>query len=270
MVLLLLQHILLAEFCTAQLFPAADALRSAGYTVITDLLQVTSTVSQLPRQFTLFAPLDTAFAFLMADPARADLLRYHVATQRLVFDNLTSLPLGARIETMLPDHTILVTSLEGELLRAGHLSLDGVQIVEPDLFVNEEIAVHGIAEVMNPYIFGVDLRINSTQSVPEARLPLINLTDVIPPLVTLPEPGQLTPNVGFALSQAGLLKSQKVQDRLEGNPSPRLKGAHHLESTSELVSEPAIKQDLSPHDHEKQLLEKLIYDSLAATDKENL
>ncbi|KAJ7296285.1 hypothetical protein O6H91_12G103600 [Diphasiastrum complanatum] len=131
--------------------------RAAGFDLVADLLGSTDVGDA--SAFTLFTPGDASLALLSRSEPAIDLLRYHISPQWLSYNDLKSLPLGAQISTLLPNYTILVTSTaEGDELSNG-LTLDNVEILLPDLYFDEMIVIHGISDIMNPFIYGAEQNI---------------------------------------------------------------------------------------------------------------
>ncbi|KAJ7567547.1 hypothetical protein O6H91_02G152100 [Diphasiastrum complanatum] len=151
-------HVLLLFLWQIQVFSAAGAgfdgfkdLRMAGFDLLADILGLTNTAEW--AAFTIFTPGDTAIALLALTEPISDLIRYHIAPQWLSYKNLTSLPLGTQIGTLLPNNTLLVTSVQDSDLSTD-FTLDNVGIILPELYFDERIIVHGISDVMNPLIYG--------------------------------------------------------------------------------------------------------------------
>ncbi|KAF7852188.1 hypothetical protein BT93_L5347 [Corymbia citriodora subsp. variegata] len=109
--------------------------------------------STLPVSATLFVPGgggdDDGAALSALLPKDPPSLLYHVVPQHLAFSQLKLFRTGSRLPTLLPNNSILVTGGS-----PSNFSLDGVPLVEPDLFSSDSLAVHGVAGVLNYRVYG--------------------------------------------------------------------------------------------------------------------
>ncbi|XP_024391899.1 uncharacterized protein [Physcomitrium patens] len=156
------------------------ALRAAGhYGAISGLLDSLGEASSIIKEgVTLFAPDDGAFSGLNLNSSKLLMttLDYHVATSVYNYNQLSTLPLNSTIKTSVPDVVILITSTGTSGLR-----LDNVAISDPDLYVDSQIAVHGISAVMDT------AKYNKGVVPPEAApAPLATNPSPAPGLITTP------------------------------------------------------------------------------------
>ncbi|KAL8512832.1 hypothetical protein ACS0TY_019096 [Phlomoides rotata] len=112
--------------------------------------------SAFPLRATLFIPSDDAAAHsasvtdagISFDPF---LIPYHVIPRRLTFSDLRGLAVDTRIPTLLPSKFIIVTNNS-----ASNFTVDSSQITQADIFSNAAFAVHGINNVLDYSVYGVD------------------------------------------------------------------------------------------------------------------
>ncbi|KNA10273.1 hypothetical protein SOVF_145900 [Spinacia oleracea] len=114
--------------------------------------------SLFPLTATLFVPEDGAFLPGNAPPPATSgnsidalLFPYHIVPRRFTFAELRQFPCGARLPTLLPGKTLLITNTS-----ASNYTINGVLIGHPDLFQSSIVAVHGIKNVLDYEIFGED------------------------------------------------------------------------------------------------------------------
>lgn len=123
------------------------AIRAAGhYGAISGLLDSLSETSVIKEGITFFAPDDGAFSGLNMNNSMLfmNTLHYHVATAVYSYQQLSYLPLNSTIQTAAPNVVMYITST-GE----DGLMLDNVVISDPDLYLDDKVAVHGISMVMD-------------------------------------------------------------------------------------------------------------------------
>lgn len=120
-----------------------NALRAAGhYGAISGVLEGLTDIDQVIQPgTTFFAPDDVVSAGLPYNSSgdMMQLLSYHTANQSYTFQDLLGLKVGDRIATVSPGISILVESV-GQ----NDYQLDNAIIVNPDLYTNNSVAVHGI------------------------------------------------------------------------------------------------------------------------------
>ncbi len=120
-----------------------NALRAAGhYGAISGALESLPDIGQVIQPgTTFFAPDDAVSAGLPYNNSAdmTQLLSYHTANQSYTFQDLLGLKVGDRIATVLTGISILVQSVA-----QNDYQLDNAIIVNPDLYTNNSVAVHGI------------------------------------------------------------------------------------------------------------------------------
>ncbi|CAK9236782.1 unnamed protein product [Sphagnum troendelagicum] len=120
-----------------------NALRAAGhYGAISGVLEGLTNIDQVIQPgTTFFAPDDVVSAGLPYNSSgdMMQLLSYHTANQSYTFQDLLGLKVGDRIATVSPGISILVESV-GQ----NDYQLDNAILVNPDLYTNNSVAVHGI------------------------------------------------------------------------------------------------------------------------------
>ncbi|KAJ0030811.1 hypothetical protein Pint_14301 [Pistacia integerrima] len=90
--------------------------------------------------FTIFSPTDKAFLSSKYPQPPLTLLRYHVTPSTF---NKT-LPHGSKIDTLLRGHPLMATSSHRKA------SINGVKIVEWDVYNDGKVIVHGVEEFFDP------------------------------------------------------------------------------------------------------------------------
>ncbi|XP_050224597.1 FAS1 domain-containing protein SELMODRAFT_448915-like [Mercurialis annua] len=133
-----------------QLGNIIEALLGAGaYSTWVNLLSVTNPET-LSITATIFIPADdspspkpTTKTF---DPL---IFPYHIVPRRLNFSDLCHFNISSRLPTFLSSKSILVTNNS-----VSNFTLDGSLVTHPDLFTNENIAVHGIAALLDYSVYG--------------------------------------------------------------------------------------------------------------------
>ncbi|XP_038682567.1 fasciclin-like arabinogalactan protein 19 [Tripterygium wilfordii] len=155
--LLILLSISSADLFDQELDVAISALRSHGYTLFPNAI-VTSDLrprllSTENASFTLFSPPDYLLFPLdlySTAPHYIISLARHVSPIRLSASDLRRLPLS-RLPTLLPHRYLSIernsTLSDGAVLDS--ITLDGVRISRPDLFLGSRIAVHGLDGILD-------------------------------------------------------------------------------------------------------------------------
>ncbi|KDP34881.1 hypothetical protein JCGZ_09169 [Jatropha curcas] len=133
-----------------QLNNIIDALIGAGdFNIWANVLSVADP-STLPISATLFIPADDSRSpiatTITIDPY---IFPYHIVPQRLSFVDLGQFKLYSRLPTLLPGKSILVTNSS-----ISNYTLDGSLVSHPDLYTNANIAVHGIATLLDYSVYG--------------------------------------------------------------------------------------------------------------------
>ncbi|KAG0562701.1 hypothetical protein KC19_9G166000 [Ceratodon purpureus] len=122
------------------------SLRAAGhYGAIAGLLD-SFPDNLIKTGMTLFAPNDNAFSNVQMNSTKylQTLLSYHASTQVYSYQALLNLPVGTKVPTSAAGVVIVVTSAT-----KGAYKLDDSTIVDPDVFTDQTISVHGIDSVLN-------------------------------------------------------------------------------------------------------------------------
>lgn len=162
--LLLLHHLTTnasanaAGLTSQELDAALFALRSSGYTLFPNAITTSDLHFRLLSQenssfFTLFAPPDNLlFSLDLLSSARfyTFSLLHHVSPRFLSMSDILSLPRPAYVETLLPNRQLFVentvVSRNGTVLLS--VTLDGVRVLVPDLFLGSNMAVHGLDRIL--------------------------------------------------------------------------------------------------------------------------
>ncbi|KAF2305073.1 hypothetical protein GH714_014860 [Hevea brasiliensis] len=110
-------------------------------------LQITSKSLNLDSSAaTIFAPCD--HAFVRSGQPSILKLQYHISPMRLTRDGLNALPIGTRIPTLLPNHSLVVTSSSCATFNT-KLSINGVSIQELAILDNRSVVIYGINHFFN-------------------------------------------------------------------------------------------------------------------------
>ncbi|KAA8515753.1 hypothetical protein F0562_018636 [Nyssa sinensis] len=141
---------------------AAEAIRNRGYSLFAAIIDATATdANSWNGTGTILAPPDFAFSFATAKfnshrraPPRpsTSLLLYHTLKQTLTWHNLTTCSDGHELRTLYENRCVFVsTNLHGELSVAGtKKTVMAVKIRQPDLYVDDQLTVHGVDSVLDP------------------------------------------------------------------------------------------------------------------------
>ncbi|KAL6197052.1 hypothetical protein ACLB2K_032665 [Fragaria x ananassa] len=166
----------------------------------------------LPLSTTVFMPENAAVSRLpVADPF---LLPYHVVPQRLTFADLRLFKNNSRLPTLLPGKFIVVTSNT-----ESNFTVDDAAITQPDVYVTNNVVVHGVANVLDYSVYGVatvDSKPKQQQQQSPPRPP--SPGQALPAGVNLPEwkSGATTPclcvqfPVGFMVACAVLVLRNQI------------------------------------------------------------
>lgn len=97
---------------------------------------------------TLLCPPDHAFLSSKYAQPPLTLLKYHAVPLKLDEETLeTRLPYGSKLETLLPGHPLVVTTVPGT---AGSASLNGVRITEWNVYNDGDLVIHGVEDFFDP------------------------------------------------------------------------------------------------------------------------
>ncbi|PIA46064.1 hypothetical protein AQUCO_01600382v1 [Aquilegia coerulea] len=115
--------------------------------------------STFPITSTLFIPSDDS----VSDPSlfNPSTIAYHIVPQQFSFSSLQQFQTNSRLPTLLPGKTILITN-NSRL----NYTIDGSLITRPDLYINGEVAVHGIGSVLNYTIYGGEVFLDPFLPIP--------------------------------------------------------------------------------------------------------
>ncbi|CAL5410843.1 unnamed protein product [Camellia sinensis] len=116
-------------------------------------------VLPFPVDGTLFIPGDDALSHLPTATLEFDpfMIPYHIVPQqRLSFSDLQLFSTNTRLPTLLPSNSILITNNS-----RSNFTIDGAPITHPDLYLNSDIAVHGIKTILDYSIYGSAIGIGS-------------------------------------------------------------------------------------------------------------
>ncbi|CAB4295746.1 unnamed protein product [Prunus armeniaca] len=132
---------------TQTLVNAAEILSDFGYTSMAltlDLASQTLLLSQSPS-LTIFASTDAAFSHSGQPPL--NLLQFHIIPLYFSLRSLKSLPFGAKISTLLSDHSLSVTTLAYD----PRVSLNNVPITVSPIFDDGSLIIFGIDRFLDPH-----------------------------------------------------------------------------------------------------------------------
>ncbi|CAN8267027.1 unnamed protein product [Cochlearia groenlandica] len=132
-----------------ELESAISVLRVRGRDLFANAITISDILFDLlsAESLTLLAPTDSMLYNLDISYSLSlyvSTLRLHALPLRLPISELRSLPNGSSIPTFLPSHSLLLTKLSS----SDSVYLDGVRILLPGLFYGQNIAVHGLANVL--------------------------------------------------------------------------------------------------------------------------
>ncbi|XP_024368879.1 uncharacterized protein [Physcomitrium patens] len=156
------------------------SLRSAGhYGAIAGLLDSLPNNNIIKTGMTLLAPNDNAFSNVLMNSTTylTTLLTYHGAAKVYSYEGLLNLPVGTKIPSTAANVVIVVTSNS-----KGAYKLDDSQIVDPDIFVDNTVAVHGIDNVLNT------AKYNKGVVAPEAAPAPVDASPIAPARAGPPAP----------------------------------------------------------------------------------
>ncbi|EPS73319.1 hypothetical protein M569_01440 [Genlisea aurea] len=113
------------------------------------------------------------------------LIPYHVVTHRFAFSDLRKLPVRTRLPTLLPGRFIVVTDNS-----ASHFTIDDTKtITQPDVFLTDALAVHGIDNVLEYSNYGDE------EDDGAARNPPLRPANNQPPESPPPPVSTITPSI---------------------------------------------------------------------------
>ncbi|KAJ4824441.1 hypothetical protein Tsubulata_039808 [Turnera subulata] len=83
-------------------------------------------------------------------PVLEKIVRLHLLPQKVTYAELASLPDKHAVKTLLPDHDLEVTGMVNATKR---LTINGVEIVAPEIFSSQKFVVHGISQSFKMALF---------------------------------------------------------------------------------------------------------------------
>ncbi|XP_010260982.1 PREDICTED: uncharacterized protein LOC104599925 [Nelumbo nucifera] len=153
--LFLLFSIAVAEITDQELDDAIGALTSNGYNLFANAIATSDLRYKLIAgdSFTLFAPTNSrVFSLDMVTEATdyVNVLQYHVVPRRLMISDLQDLSSGPYLDTLLPDHALLIENRQttSTSIFSSVITVDGVSISAPGLYNGSGIAVHGLDGIL--------------------------------------------------------------------------------------------------------------------------
>lgn len=124
---------------------AVEILSNSGYLSMALTLEFGSKFLTPPSpSLTIFSPSDSAFASF-GQPSLA-LLQFHFSPLSFSSTFIKTLPYHAKIPTMSPNHTLIVTSLPSD----HQVSLNGVKINQPAIYDDGSLRIFGIETFLDP------------------------------------------------------------------------------------------------------------------------
>ncbi|MED6183888.1 hypothetical protein PIB30_042043 [Stylosanthes scabra] len=144
-------HLLLplsSSLPASTILDAAEILSGSGFEAMAENLELAShnLVPPRTRSLTVFAPSDTAFKMLEQPPL--SLLRYHLLPNAFPLHSLISLPFGANIPTLLPSHSLTITTTSGA---ADTLSINNVTVNSEPLYSDVSLVIFATNQFFDPY-----------------------------------------------------------------------------------------------------------------------
>ncbi|CAL1386171.1 unnamed protein product [Linum trigynum] len=160
---LILHHRPAAALIADELDAAMTSLRSHGYNLLPNAIATTDLRFRLfssnsSPAFTLFAPPDRFLYSLdisAAAPRYVRSLLRHISPALLPANSLRGRG-DSYIDTLLPGHRLLIIGgccsplilRNGTVVDQSVLSVDGVRVSDPDLYVGSTVAAHGLAGIL--------------------------------------------------------------------------------------------------------------------------
>ncbi|KAL1317933.1 hypothetical protein HN51_070162 [Arachis hypogaea] len=144
-------HLLLSissSLPSSAILDAAEILSASGFDAMAVNLELASQTLASPRtrSLTVFAPSDAAFKILQQPTL--SLLRYHLLPNAFSFHSLISLPFGANIPTLLPSHSLTVTTTTDS---ADSLSINNVTVNSEPLYRDASLVIFTTDHFFDPY-----------------------------------------------------------------------------------------------------------------------
>ncbi|KAM5582014.1 putative fasciclin-like arabinogalactan protein 20 [Rosa sericea] len=128
------------------LLTAANTLSNSGYLSMALTLQLAASAGldlDSPTA-TIFAPSDTAF--FQSGPPSLPLLRYHISPRRLFVKTLPYLHRGTKIQTLLPNYSLTVTSSPAS---EGYTSINDVRVDPNSVLDDGSVIIYAVDRFFN-------------------------------------------------------------------------------------------------------------------------
>ncbi|XLR01967.1 hypothetical protein S83_068165 [Arachis hypogaea] len=194
---------------TEAISDAADILADSSFVSMALTLQVVaeSLLEQSPS-VTIFAPTDSAFK--KSGQPSFDLLRFHLAPLPLPAQSLRLLPAGAKIPTMLPGQSLVVTTSPSDRIT----SLNNVRITGSPIYDDGVLLIYGVDRFFDPNFqdnSGSNQKPNSNASCIARNLTANNSSDSFFPAIETLKSGGYTAMASFlAMQLVGLSEQNPV------------------------------------------------------------
>ncbi|KAK9058027.1 hypothetical protein SSX86_022867 [Deinandra increscens subsp. villosa] len=135
------------------------------------------TSTLIPTTATMFVPGNDALSHISGAATGAYsfdpfIIPYHVLPQRLTFSDLQLFRTLTRIPTLLPSKTVVITDNA-----PAHFTIDDSLITQPDIYSNDAVCVHGIANILDYKAYGQ----TPPTVLPPPPLPPADETTLSPP-----------------------------------------------------------------------------------------
>ncbi|KAI4357689.1 hypothetical protein L6164_001623 [Bauhinia variegata] len=146
LILLLSLFSLSSPLSSSAILDAAEILSSIGFkTMALNLELASQTLNAETSSLTIFALSDTSFKHMGQLPL--SLLHYHLLPHAFSLQSLNSLPFGAKIGTMLPGHSVVVTTSHF----GDRIGINNITVNKPPIFYDGYLSIFRINEFFDPY-----------------------------------------------------------------------------------------------------------------------
>ncbi|CAJ1932502.1 unnamed protein product [Sphenostylis stenocarpa] len=143
---LLLLLLSLSSATSTTLLDAVEILSSSGFKCMAVHLELASQTIQPHHSFTIFSPTDAAFHRL-PHHLPLSLLRYHLLPHAFSLHSLTSLPFGASIPTLLPNHSLTITTPTPTTT----ISINNITLTPSPIFHHPNLTIFPTTNFFNPH-----------------------------------------------------------------------------------------------------------------------
>ncbi|KAI4313818.1 hypothetical protein L6164_026768 [Bauhinia variegata] len=131
---------------SSTILDAAEILSSTGFeTMALNLELASQTLNPETHSLTIFALSEASFNQMRQLPL--SLLQYHLLPHAFSLQSLSSLPFGAKIATMLPGHSLIVTTSHLD----DRISINNVSVKRFPIFDEGSLSIFGIDKFLDPY-----------------------------------------------------------------------------------------------------------------------